>query len=367
MKNSKWAGVVLLALVLLGSSEMGLAAGQPSDEFIAGYVTAMLEVQFGIRDCTVNVAEGVVTLSGKALYGKTREMALTQAQQIPGVVSVTVREPQAIPSETKGIAAATCAVPREGTFFPRGRLFDPLFGDPRWPHFSARYLYYHDNPEFDSMGAVSFGGSFPFYRGPVAFGGEWDIGIDGSVFSIFDLGSKSYDLINTDFWVAFPTLGYRLRDFSGLIRLFHKSSHLGDEYLLRDDVERQNVSYEGVDLLLSYDLPLSFRVYGGGGTLFNQSPSDLDPYYFQAGLQFESPWGFWNARVRPVGALDFKSYEETDWHADVSLRIGLQFGSPRIYPSVYQLMAEYYNGYSPNGQFYKRKIEYVGIGLHYYY
>ncbi len=27
---------------------------------------------------------------------------------------------------------------------------------------------------------------------------------------------------------------------------------------------------------------------------------------------------------------------------------------------------EYFNGYSPNGQFYREKIEYIGLGIHLY-
>jgi len=344
-----------------------LGANTGSDEFIAGYATAVLELNLGAQACSVQVKDGTVTVSGQDLDVDARDKAVEQLKQIPGVTRVVVEKADSELSQSKGAVGAACVAPAEGKFFPRGRLFKPLYGDPRWPHFSARYLNYHDNEEFNNVGAVSFGGSFPFYRGPFALGGEWDVGIEASVFSIFDLGSASYDLINSDFWVAFPSIGYRRGDFSGLARLYHQSSHLGDEYLLRDDTRRENLSYEGVEVLLSYHWIESLRIYGGGGDLIHRSPSSLEPYYGQAGLQWESPWGFWKARIRPVAALDFKWHQETDWNTDFSGRVGLQFGSTEIYPSVYQLMFEYYNGYSPNGQFYNRKIEYVGVGFHYYY
>jgi hypothetical protein len=31
------------------------------------------------------------------------------------------------------------------------------------------------------------------------------------------------------------------------------------------------------------------------------------------------------------------------------------------------LLFEYYNGKSPNGQFFEQSIEYFGIGLHFFY
>jgi hypothetical protein len=32
-----------------------------------------------------------------------------------------------------------------------------------------------------------------------------------------------------------------------------------------------------------------------------------------------------------------------------------------------QIMVEYFNGYTPSGQFYKDKVEYLGLGAHYHF
>ena len=82
---------------------------------------------------------------------------------------------------------------------------------------------------------------------------------------------------------------YRTGNVSALARLFHQSSHLGDQYLLRTRVERINVSYEGVDLKLSYDFPFGFRLYGGGTVLFDQEPSDLKPWSTEVGVGVQEP------------------------------------------------------------------------------
>ena len=84
---------------------------------------------------------------------------------------------------------------------------------------------------------MSFGESIPIYRdnvGDKGQWGQWEVGLQGGVFSIFDLGSDSFDLINTDFLAA-GFVGYRYGDFSALGRIFHQSSHLGDELLLSDE------------------------------------------------------------------------------------------------------------------------------------
>ena len=50
-----------------------------------------------------------------------------------------------------------------------------------------------------------------------------------------------------------------------MFRLFHQSSHLGDEFLLRTQTQRVNLSYESVDLRFSYEIGDVLRLYGGGG------------------------------------------------------------------------------------------------------
>jgi hypothetical protein len=159
-------------------------------------------------------------------------------------------------------------------------------------------------------------------------------------------------------------LGYRYDRFSALGRLFHQSSHLGDEYILGNLVqERVNLSYEAVDLRLSYEFfGDAVRLIGGAGNIFNREPPSLDPWSLQTGLEIRSPWP--GGRFRPVAAADVQCREENAWAADVSVRAGLEFqrwlGSRKL-----QVLAEYFQGHSPNGQFYKGTIEYYGLGLHF--
>ncbi len=194
-----------------------------------------------------------------------------------------------------------------------------------------------------------------------------EVGIQAGVFSIFDLGAESLDLVNADYFVAIP-LSFKKDNFSALARVFHQSSHLGDEYLLRGQTqERINLSYEGFDTILSYNLPLGFRIYGGGGYLFDRDPTSLKPWITEAGLEFRSPHTWWNNSLRPVAAVDIQNREESNWNTDVSARAGVQLENPDFLSRKLQILIEYYNGRSPNGQFYIQNIESIGIGLHFFY
>lgn len=350
------------------------AVGLPSDDaYLAGYAAAILEREFHSSSRSLRVEGGVVSVRADDIAGSDRERLVAVLSGIPGAIGVEVLEvePQGsatsseqAESPTTGSAAKSTLLPVG--WLPKGHLFSALLADPRWPHFSAAYTYYIDDREVRNVGAVSFGETFPLYRGNGPVAGQWEVGIQAGVFAIFDLDAESKDLINADYFVA-ALAAYKQGGFSALGRLFHQSSHLGDEFVLRNRADRVNLSYEGVDLKVSYDFPYGFRVYGGAGLLFDQEPSDLDPWSTQVGVEFRSPWTLWNPQTRLVGAVDIKNEQENDWRANVSLRAGIQFDSVQILGRSLQLLFEYFNGYSPNGQFYNRQIEYVGLGAHFHF
>src|SRR5260370_9352053 len=93
--------------------------------------------------------------------------------------------------------------------------------------------------------------------------------------------------------------------------VFHQSSNLGDEFLLRSRIERVNLTYESVDLKLSYDLPWGFRVYGGGGSLFDQEPADLPPWAGPGGVEFPNPWALAPRPPPPLAPLGLPSPQST--------------------------------------------------------
>jgi hypothetical protein len=160
------------------------------------------------------------------------------------------------------------------------------------------------------------------------------------------------------------TLSGRKNGISGQLKAYHQSSHLGDEFLLRNRVDRLNLSYEGIDLLLSGDPWPWLRLYGGGGVLVNSIPSDLHPLSAQAGVELQSPVAFIGNAVRPIAALDFAAREENHWHEELALAFGVQLENPRLSHMRVQILANYYKGNSPNGQFWERQIETLGIGAH---
>src|SRR5262249_61984812 len=132
------------------------------------------------------------------------------------------------------------------------------------------------------------------------------------IFAIFALDSASPDRINTDFWAGIP-FTVRWGWFSSMLRVSHQSSHLGDEFLLHNSVNRLNLSYEAIDLIPSFDVGRWARVYFGPGWLFDVDPNDLKRWYVQAGGTVKSPIAFWGG-LGPIAGPDVKKAAEQGSH-----------------------------------------------------
>jgi hypothetical protein len=278
--------------------------------------------------------------------------------------------------------AQTVASPRCGTgvheseatgvvSFPQDQIFCPVLADPKEARSFASLLRGTfrslDDPsgEGTTIASVGIGDSFGLVRWGGPDPGEGlQLDVVGAIFAQFDLNAPSNDLINADYVVGLPVT-FRRAGFSTRFRVYHQSSHLGDEYLLRsEDIQRENLSFEAIELLVSQELgPL--RVYGGGERLFRREPEALGDKVFHGGAELRT--GRFGA-LQMVGGVDLKTTDLHDWSPAISGRVGLEIvraapgGHP---PRLITLMLELYEGPSPYGQFFQDDISYLGFGLHF--
>lgn len=254
---------------------------------------------------------------------------------------------------------------------PRGDVFCPLLADPKGMHSFVSYQRGREQDLAQDIAAVGVADQFNFFRsGSASADNAIQLGISGAVFAQFDVGSPSYDLLNADYLIAVP-LTFRVGWLSARARVYHQSSHLGDELLLRaHPPKRENLSFESFDGLLSADAG-PIRVYGGGESFFGRDSSDLPTFLIHSGVELRPRAAARFGSIglaRLVAALDVKSVKDTAWRNGISGRAGFEVSRPRdaaVNGRRWGLYAEYYAGPSPYGQFFRSDVTLVGLGFHF--
>lgn len=335
------------------------------DAYLTGYVQSLFVNSYELPRDAIHVRDGTITIMQEKLgrYGATEivEKITSATANVDGVIGVRLShgngsKVQAKPTESKDANIA----------MPNHSLFQPLIADPKWPRFTVAYQYHLQDGILKHVFAPNFGASFPVYRRESndQQDSEWEFGIQAGLFGIMDIGKKQSALINADYFMAIP-FTYRSCAWSGLVKFYHLSSHLGDEFMLTNkgkNTKRINLSYEGIDSLLSYNFD-TVRLYGGGGYIVHKEPSYVKPLKFQIGAEYYASNTLINGMLRPVAGIDIKSEEQGRWYPGISCKVGVQMENSMLMSNKIQLMLEFYSGKSIHGQFYRNKVRYVGIGL----
>jgi hypothetical protein len=251
--------------------------------------------------------------------------------------------------------------------FPRISLFAPLAADLRWPKFTLGYNYYFGDSDLTHAGSAEAGASIAIVQKKSSRRlGAWEIGFQGGIFAVFDLAAPSSDLINADY-LGGITFSYAFDSLVLFARYMHQSSHLGDEFLLNNDVERINFSFEEIAVLASYDPRAWARVYGGAAVIVRSDPSNLGRWSLQFGSELRPVTAKTKRRLQLLVAVNLQCWQESDWIPDASIVSGLTLDP--IGESSYRVdfLLRYYIGRSPNGQFFTERIQTLGPAVQLYF
>lgn len=264
-----------------------------------------------------------------------------------------------------GLVEEPRAGPKRTVLFPAGDVFRPLIADPKEIRLFAGIQRGDASVFHTSFFAAGIGQRFGLLRY-----GNLQIGASGGVFVQFDLLAESFDMLNADFVIGLPVT-MRFGRFGGRLRLYHQSSHLGDELLVRTPpVRRLNYSYEAIELILSTEVG-RFRLFSGGEYLMDREHAQGSTGFFHGGLEVRSHSERWNlgiwGRVGLFGSLDVKAYQDLEWHVATATRGGLEAILKRPGPFPFRswhLLFEVQTGPSPYGQFYDVELGQYGFALH---
>jgi hypothetical protein len=235
--------------------------------------------------------------------------------------------------------------------FPDRELLPTLFAGPRDPVSKADLVFVTNNP--DSLGdgveaEVSLGAAVPVLL--VAGGSRDDalvIGVEAAVFGRFGFQVTERPLIDTDWVFAAPIVWHHGPHWVRL-RYYHTSSHLGDEYAQRFDLEGVNFSRDAVDAM-GWLQPLpAVGVYAGLRYAYSVHPEASRRWAARAGAQVGSAEG--HGFVLPFGAIDVELDQDVDWSPCLSLQAGVWL-PPISGRRAGRIGASLLTGPSPLGQF----------------
>jgi hypothetical protein len=293
---------------------------------------------------------------------------------IVAALAVSIGTLSALPARASHTGYCDDGIPADEaigfTSFPRGDVFCALIADPKGDGSFASYFRGTSSSAFGTdVGSLGVGDRLGLFRwnGP-SLGEGVQLSLSANIYSQFDLNAPSYDLINADYLVGLP-LTIRRGGVSWRFRVYHQSSHLGDEFVLRSPAQRENFSFESFETIFSLDLgPL--RTYGGGEYLFSREPRNLESRVAHGGVELRPRGSLLTgsrSRVRLIAALDVKSAEELEWAVAWSGRAGFEVSrapGAEHRSRQWSLLGEFYDGASPYGQFFHDDVSYYGIGLH---
>lgn len=360
------------------------------DDYLTGYVQALVDMHYYEFQVRVIVHAGTVYVFNLPNNALITNSILCFIYDIPCITCVEpvdccpeeflcalqCQDAQAAQDISDcNTYASMCEMPAcsriRGIWFPQNTvLFQPLIADPRQV-MNAAALRFNDRVIGKHVGAVSFGDEFIFLRlkDVLWWHGDMDLGVEAGIFSVFHLDRPCACMVNTDFFVA-ALMTYAYDRWSYRFRLWHLSSHLGDEFLLSNPgFDRKNLSDEGVDFFVSYQMGPAIRLYAGVGYIFDRDEEFPEkPFYVEGGTEIRV-FGFKNCYdrlyVQPFLAMHFRSWQEHNHDIDQTYALGVEWSKIQGVGRKFRIFVEYHNGFSKEGQFCRERSDYFSVKTSY--
>lgn len=216
----------------------------------------------------------------------------------------------------------------------------------------------------DVQAIAGLGGTLPLLRLAGRPDGGVVVALEAAAFARFRIEYPSRDDLGTDWFVGLP-VEFRRDVWSGRAAIVHRSSHLGDEFLLDSGAERIEFGHESLELMAARTFGAT-RVYGGGAWIFRSNTAwemrrrglgEHDRAELQAGA--EHGW-----TLGPMGeafaAIDVQSAERSDWRTSLSLAGGA--GITRDGRAI-RVLVRFHDGLSPLGEFFLTDERFFALEL----
>jgi hypothetical protein len=253
------------------------------------------------------------------------------------------------------------------SFLKRGSYFEQIILDPTESQTSAGLLkIWRSDTEGEGVYIpVNIGIQQSIVRYNFHEESGLELSFAGAIFTQFTIRKmegNTYlgEMENADYKISL-LLNYRIRRLSLRLRAFHTSSHLADDYILRNNITEPNpgtLNYEQLDFTGSYQFN-KFRLYGGFGIVITPN-AVRERLSLQIGFLYRKALNT-KGNVRFIAGTDIKIFEQNDYTPNLKTGLGFEYGNEES--THVGFIIEYYNGHLPYSVLEYNKVNWFGFSI----
>jgi hypothetical protein len=265
-------------------------------------------------------------------------------------------------------------------FFPQGLIYHSYLAAPKESRMGVQYQYEKNQGWLID---ATIGGRFGLLRygtNDIVSPQGWQLDFEAAAMPRLAPG-LDLDLISTDYRYGIP-LTYGYGKWKSKLAFYHLSSHLGDEFLIKNPTfNRLNYVRDAIVLGQELQLDDNWLVYGEAAYSF-RTDGGAKPWEFQFGVEFSplrlqgprgirgfGPW----AKVHrgmvvgaPFVAANGHLREEVNYSGDLTFQTGWQWRNP-FDGRLLRIGVHFLTGPSPQYEFFSVSERQIGLGLWYDY
>ena len=246
---------------------------------------------------------------------------------------------------------------------PDGLIYRSYMAGPREAKFQLNHL--QEQGDDQTLWDVTLGGR----RGLLRWGSSdplkpegWQLDLEGAAFVRINLDNDR-DVDASDFRFGVP-LTYGCGKWQYKFGYYHLSSHLGDEFMVRNPgATRINYVRDAIVLGVSYNPTPAWRLYGEVAYAFFIA-GGAQPWELQFGVEYAQP-GPTGTRGTPFFATNGHLREEVDFGGDYTMQVGWLWrgNSGSQFRTGFQLLT----GKSNHYQWFDKSETQYGVAIWYDY
>lgn len=252
--------------------------------------------------------------------------------------------------------------PWEWTLLPAEVLYKSYLGGPREPRFASNIAYLKGTGAIWELESGGRAGLLRYGTTRERFNEGWQLDIWGAAFPRLNF-VESLDVDAVDFKVGVP-ITWTKGQFQAKLEWYHISSHLGDEFLLKNPgFNRLDYLRDSIVLGGGYFPTPDVRIYADADFAYNTN-GGAEPWHFQFGVDYSPVCISERGKPQPFMAINSLIRQEVNYSGGVNFVAGWQWRGHEK-ESLFRAGFQYYAGQSLQLSFLNEYEELFGFGLWY--